>query len=122
MKRERKYKKALWTTLPGRFPTGVVRSERRTRIRSVSKRQSKRNREYLKVRKEFLQHNPKCQAECHWPSVEVHHTRGKIGPLLCDTRFFLAVCRRCHDWIGVNIEAARAKGWICAKGLWNKPT
>lgn len=78
------------------------------------------------MRKEFLDRNLRCEAacvevKCGKSATEVHHTRGKIGPLLCDERFFMAVCRKCHDWIGNNIEAARARGWICEKGLWNKP-
>lgn len=52
---------------------------------------------------------------------DVHHTRGRAGELLLDERFWLAVSRMGHDWIQKNPDKARAKGWLCERGQWNKP-
>ncbi len=120
MKRAKKYGPALWTLLPGRSRTGGAQ-EKRARIRPVSKARAKELRQYSKVIEEFLELHPWCEASCSKRSTEVHHTRGRVGPLLCDVRFFMAVCRECHDWIGNNMDAARKLGWLCEKGDWNKP-
>ena len=53
-------------------------------------------------------------------ATDVHHIRGRIGQLLFDQKYWLPVSREGHIWIDNNIEEARAKGWIAAKGDWNK--
>ncbi len=62
---------------------------------------------------------PICKSAPH-PCDDVHHTRGKIGALLMDERFWLPVCRTCHNWIGNNIAQARSWGLLCELGEWNK--
>lgn len=47
-----------------------------------------------------------------------HHMRGRLGDLLWDVRFFLAVSQQGHDWIHQNIEQARRHGWIAQAGDW----
>lgn len=60
-----------------------------------------------------------------WPCSnklsEVHHTRGRAGSLLLDERFWMAASKAGHRFIHENVELAREHGWICEKGLWNKP-
>lgn len=51
--------------------------------------------------------------------VEVHHSRGRRNGLLRDQRFWIGVSKQGHRWLHSNIEAARSRGWICEKGLWN---
>ncbi len=75
--------------------------------------------EYRRISRIFKIDHPKCQACQNRKTNDIHHTRGKLGELLIDWRYFLAVCRTCHNWIGCNIEAARTRGWICERGLWN---
>ena len=50
---------------------------------------------------------------------EVHHARGRLGPLLRDKRFWIAVSKQGHRWIHSNIHWARHFGWICEAGQWN---
>ncbi len=65
--------------------------------------------------------NPTCSGPvCRQPTSDVHHTRGRSGSLLLDERFWRPVCRKCHDWIAAEPEAARAVGLLCAKGDWGK--
>lgn len=124
MKRERKYKKALWTTLPG---AKVTQPKVRRRIRQKSKRQGQRDRRYAKIRTDFLIRHPYCQVceefglnqpfkanTMHTidPSEDVHHKAGRRGDLLFDTRHFLATCRRHHDEIHSNPKWARTWGFI----------
>lgn len=82
--------------------------------------------EYLRLAKEFKAKNPICQVKYRcWArpakSRDIHHKRGRLGPLLTDTRHWLAVCRQCHNWIGDYPVAARTYGWLCPQGLWNVP-
>lgn len=83
---------------------------------------------YRAIKELFLLKEPVCQA-CKFVrgakatplwADDVHHTRGKLGLLLFDVRFFKAVCRPCHNWIGDNIDLARKYGLLCEKGDWNK--
>jgi hypothetical protein len=102
------------------------------RISPISKNRSQRLANYRVVRKEFLA-GKRCACYgiirvdsptgrmiwCDNKASEVHHSRGRVGDLLCDTRYFVPVCRAAHDWIGCNLEEARKHGWIAEKGLWN---
>lgn len=68
-----------------------------------SKKRATQEREYSKLRKDFLLSSPTCQAKlptiCTIHATDIHHTKGRISDLLTDTNFFLAVCRACHTWI-----------------------
>lgn len=50
--------------------------------------------------------------------TETHHMRGRAGTLYLDERFWLGVSKIGHRWIHMNMDKARARGWLCAKGLW----
>lgn len=49
---------------------------------------------------------------------EVHHTRGRRGPLLRDRRFWLAVSKQGHRWVHANPARARELGFLCPLGQW----
>jgi hypothetical protein len=80
-----------------------------------SVKRAKQEREYLKLRKTYLLSSPTCKA--HLPNIctgtvtDIHHMKGRIGSLLTDTKFFLAVCRPCHDWIELNPKEAKELGY-----------
>ena len=77
--------------------------------------------EYYAMRARFLANVDLCEV-CHTDRpVEIHHRRGRVGPLLTDLRHLLATCSKCHDWIHEHVEEARTLGYICEKGLWNTP-
>lgn len=48
---------------------------------------------------------------CKGEATDIHHMKGKIGLLLNDTRFFLSVCRQCHDKIESNPNWAKENGY-----------
>lgn len=66
---------------------------------------------YSRLREKFLLDNPVCMARlggCTYHSTEVHHKKGR-GKFLCVVKYFLGVCRNCHDKIGVMsiVEAVK---------------
>lgn len=107
--------KSIWTTA---FPQQVQEGQR-----------ERKDREYEAYRKEaraFVKAHPWCKAcKIQWTTLkprrtkDVHHTRGRSGELLRDQRYWMPVCRQCHNWIGNNIAEARKLGLIDQKGKWN---
>lgn len=72
-------------------------------IAKRSKKRAKEETEYSKVRRVYLEHFPVCEVwNCGEKSTEIHHLQGKVGSLLIDVNNFLAVCRKCHDYIHDN--------------------
>jgi len=82
----------------------------KTSIPKKSSKQRVRDESYSLIRKAFLIKNPICQAcleGCTITAGEVHHMKGRIGPLLLDISNYLAVCRECHKIIEENPEMAK---------------
>ena len=109
--------------VPGRQPNGMKQKKvwRRKRIRPVSKRREKLNREYRKLRDEFLR-NRHCECcpvarpgEPPAMAVDVHHTRGRIGKNLLDVTTWKAVCRKCHNLIHDYPYWARCNGMMLSR-------
>lgn len=110
----------------------------RKRILPVSKRQAGRMAYYRIRAKVFVEAAQAAGKVCPvWAEVlhqsgwtmqnyinslptEVHHTRGRMGPLLLDERFWIAVSADGHNWIHSHPAAARERGWICGHGKWNQ--
>jgi len=71
-------------------------------------------REYKKVREKYLDKHPSCEAKidgCHLEANQIHHKKGRIGNLLVDDNYFLAVCGNCHHWIENNPKEAKELGF-----------
>ncbi len=80
---------------------------------------------YTKARNDFLQKNTRCAVYPNLRSIEPHHSRGRLGMLLHDQRFWIPVSRLGHNLIHDNPDKARAMTWngiplLCAKGDWNR--
>lgn len=131
---QRKTKPALWTTIRPQTPvqspnldrtrTAPLRSRR---INRVSNRQQVLNAQYERTKQDW------------WPTVagslcpvmmaifgkrrrverKPHHIYGRLGALLCDTRYWLAVSAEGHRFIHDNEDMAREHGWLCPKGHFN---
>ncbi len=116
-----KHGKALWFKIKH---GNAAPNKPRRRIRTHSKARAKREREYEKVKAVWLPQHPTCAA-CRLRHLtpratdDVHHSRGRTGPLLTMSEFFIPVCRSCHDWIKDNSTEARRLGLICEKGKCN---
>ena len=97
--------------------------KRKKPLNKVSAKRAKENREYARLRKEFLEEHPFCrvclsnvglgrlnQPFAH-PSTQVHH-KARRGKFLLRTDTWLAVCDFHHDYIEKNGNWARANGWL----------
>lgn len=95
----------------------------RRRIRSVSRVRAKALREYAKARavwwaKSF---NRFCRFPgCQRRATELHHSHGRLGPLLTDERFWVPVCAEHHRRIGEKPAEARMLGLLAELGDWNR--
>lgn len=89
---------------------------KRSSLRRVSKKtssRSKRLRLYEKAKIEYLSRFVVCESEfCNNNSSQIHHKKGRIGSLLWDKNFFLAVCPFCHTKIETNRKWAMEKGYL----------
>ena len=71
-------------------------------IPKVSDKQLNALKEYRQVRDEFMKTNHVCQAKlegCTKTATDLHHKKGREGKLLTDKKFFMALCRSCHNKI-----------------------
>lgn len=87
-------------------------------IRKQSKKRAVQNREYSKLRKEYLEGHPICEVRlgnCTNQATNIHHQRGRIGDLLTDTTYFLACCFSCHQWIENNPTESKKRGYSISR-------
>jgi len=81
------------------------------RIKSVSDKKLVELKQYRVVRDEYLATHKVCEhPECSNPSEDLHHAKGRVGSLLTDTRYFKALCRKCHRWVEENPTDAKSMG------------
>lgn len=128
MKRRHSLRDSYQAKLRKEIAEGIERRVglKRTELARKSVKQKKRDTEYSRVRKAFLEAHPRCQACLRLNKIpnmatDIHHRRGKAGSLLCDTRGFLAVDRACHEWIHEHPRDARALDLLAPAALWNVP-
>lgn len=81
-------------------------------IPKVSAKRKIENREYTIKRLQFLAQpeNQKCPITGK-QTTDVHHKKGRVGSLLLDTRFWLAVSREGHRQIEENPEWAKENNY-----------
>lgn len=81
------------------------------RLKPVSDSRKKKNEEYFKVRKEYLEKvQGKCEV-CSGQATDIHH-KSKRGKNLSSSSTFMAVCRTCHTRIHDNPAWARENGYL----------
>lgn len=81
-------------------------------IKKVSDKRKIENAKYLVLRIEFLgrPENQKCPITGK-PTTDVHHMKGRIGSLLLDTRYWVALSREGHKYVEENPEWAKENGY-----------
>lgn len=79
-------------------------------IKPRSAKRAAEEREYLKRRDKYLTLHPECE-RCSLPANQIHHKKGKIGKLLINVMYFMAVCPDCHHWIENNPLKAKEEGY-----------
>ena len=87
---------------------GEKRPKQKKFMRKISARRAEQLAEYRKLLPGWIAAHPKCEigprfraagvmVKCKGKTTHPHHVRGRIGKLLCDTRYFLASCSgECH--------------------------
>lgn len=85
---------------------------KRSRIRPVSSKTAKRNREWSKIRKAILERDEEtCQYPGCWdPATDVHHKAGRVGKAFSDPELLVSLCSECHRWTHSHPVEARGLG------------
>ena len=83
------------------------------RMKPRSYKRAAQEREYRKLRVRFLE-DALCE-RCGFQANEIHHKKGRIGALLTDTDYFMAVCSPCHRYIEDHPKESREKGWSISR-------
>jgi hypothetical protein len=89
-------------------------------INKVSDKKKQLDKEYKKVRKQYLSAHPLCEAKiegvCSKVAVEIHHRAGKATEEdYLNSDLFLAVCRPCHNVIEKNTAFSKQQGFSVSR-------
>ena len=91
-------------------------ADKKKEIADKSDKLKKADKEYQKIRKQFLLTHLKCEVKgCNHVATEVHHQKGRHGALLLDTNFFLAVCSPHHKKIEEHPAWAKQEGYSISR-------
>lgn len=79
---------------------------------AASTKYAARLRAYRVTRRTFLAARQRCEfpAGCTMPATEVHHRKGRIGPLLLDETHWSALCHDHHAWVTEHPAESVAMG------------
>lgn len=80
-------------------------------IKKIGAKMEKSLSAYAERRRVFLQKHPRCAVYPEMPAKEIHHMKGRIGALLLDDRYWLAVSVKAHVEITNNPKWALEKGY-----------
>ena len=82
-------------------------------INKVSAKRAVENKEYARLRSDYLEAYPVCEVvECHRKSNQIHHIKGRSNELLTDVNYFQAVCDICHQRIHAEPIWAENNGYV----------
>ena len=91
---------------------------KRTPLRKRSKKRSRQEAEYSKLRLLYLDRHPFCQAKlpgCGLKATEIHHKKGRVDKDLTDNTEWMSVCRSCHQYIETHPVEATELGFRKSK-------
>ena len=93
---------------------GISKPDEKPALKRISIKSVKRmaeDRLYYRNKKEYLSAHIKCEVPgCNKVSETLHHKKGRIGELIYNERYFLAVCMQHHREIEDN------PGWAIEEG------
>ncbi len=90
-----------------------------TPLKKVAERTKKKATQYHERAKEFIK-NKRCAVYPQLKAEEVHHKRGRTGPLLLDEAHWLPVSRKGHVKIEMNPRWAKEMGYSESRLKWDK--
>ena len=100
---------------PLKRKTPLKRSQKplkRSPLRKVSSKQSKRLTAYSKAKQEYAKEHPICEVKgCASLAQDLHHKAGR-GSKIADKEYFMAICRYHHSFCHANPSWARANGYL----------
>jgi hypothetical protein len=107
---------------PERKPRKAMKKAK-TRIKPRSVKMTAKMKTYNVLRKEFLTDNPVCQCViagkrlecCQYEATDIHHKKGKLGEMLNDARYWMALCRLCHCHIEKERTWAMEHGFLISR-------
>lgn len=86
-------------------------SVRKVKIKPISDKQSSRLKAYRIARDAYMNVYTTCEfPECNNKSTDLHHGSGRVGDLLTNTKYFVALCRLHHDWVELHPNEAKELG------------
>jgi len=88
--------------------------KRSGRLRPISKKRAKQNKQYSIYRNLYLTNHSACEI-CGKKATQIHHKKGRFGERLNDMNYFMSVCHTCHEWIHRNPLEAYAKGYLVTR-------
>lgn len=86
-------------------------------IKKVSAKRAAQEREYKKLRKEYLKVHPICEAalpQCSKVATDIHHKAGR-GKHLLNTDTWMASCRNCHTYIETHPAESKERGFSLSR-------
>jgi hypothetical protein len=90
--------------------------KRKTPMKRIRAKRALEMRVYRSMKEQWLRQHPYCQMPsetgaptCMRRAVQLHHMKGRMGSLLCDTRFWMGVCMECHNYIETHKNVARQR-------------
>lgn len=89
-------------------------------IQRRSKKRAAAERQYSKQRAIFLQTHDRCKMG-HYAfmpcsgELTVHHQRGRIGDLLLDEKFWIALCMGHHEFVETHPMWAKENGFSLSR-------
>lgn len=126
LKRKTPLKPGKWTKkvkpteqLESAWPTRslskpLLRSGKLKSGKPLKKRSNKREiqeKEYSRLRRQFLLENPVCAVFKHLQATQIHHAKGRYGHYL-DVSSWIPVSDEGHRFIHNNPAIAKDRGWL----------
>ncbi len=91
---------------------------RRTRIRPVSKKRARENRERRQVVEAMAEGDPWCRKCREELAVDPHEVLSRArGGSITDPENIVPLCRTCHRWVTEHPIQAQAEGWLSPSKL-----
>jgi hypothetical protein len=83
-----------------------------------SKKMTKEMKEYNKEKAEFIKPGDQCELNtqvCRGEATVIHHTKGRIGKLLRNKKYWKKSCVHCNNYIEIKDKESREKGLKLSK-------
>lgn len=114
----KKYCSSCWNVVkPGNPSIQQVKNPKpKKRISARTEKRIIQDKQYSKLRKDFLNDNPCCVARlsgcthCEPESLTIQHKKGRVGKLYLDTRYWITLCLNCHRWANEHPKEAEQLG------------